>query len=64
MNDSEYEARFARARRRMRQDELDALLLASGPNLFYFTGLPHGRSGSRPYILFLTAAGDAILMVH
>jgi Xaa-Pro aminopeptidase len=48
----------------MRQDELDALLLASGPNLFYFTGLPHGRSGSRPYILFLTAAGDAILMVH
>jgi len=64
MKDSEYDARFARARTRMRQDELDALLLASGPNLFYFTGLPHGRSGSRPYILIVIASGETILIVH
>jgi Xaa-Pro aminopeptidase len=43
---------------------LEALLLANGPNLFYFTGFAAGRSGSRPTILILPQAGEPVLLVH
>ncbi len=64
MNATEFEAQLTHARMRMAEAGLDALLLAGGPNLFYFTGLPHGRSGSRPYILIIPTFGDPILIVH
>lgn len=60
MTPQEYQARIARAQALMYQAGLDAILLATGPNLFYFTG----RSGTRPYILILPQSGEPVFIVH
>lgn len=64
MRRQEFSRRIARAQQLMAQAGLDALLLASGPNLFYFTGFGGGRSGSRPYIFILPQTGESALLVH
>jgi Xaa-Pro aminopeptidase len=64
MTPQEYQARIARAQALMGQAGFDAVLLATGPNLFYFTGFPSGRSGARPYILILPQSGAPIFIVH
>jgi Xaa-Pro dipeptidase len=56
--------RVRAARDLLGQMKLDALLLFTGPNLFYFTGMPCGRSGSRPFIYLLPRLGDPVLIVH
>ncbi len=48
----------------MEEWQLDALLLLTGPNLIYFTGMPCGRSGSRPFFYILPQKGCPILIVH
>jgi Xaa-Pro aminopeptidase len=60
----EYPERVGRARALMAQAGHDALLLFTGPNLSYFSGMPTGRSGSRPFIYLLPRAGDPVLIVH
>jgi Xaa-Pro dipeptidase len=60
----EYSQRMTRARELMEQKELDALLLFTGPNLVYFTGVPCGRSGSRPFLFILPKRGNPVLIVH
>ena len=60
----EHAARIARAQDRMAQFGLDALLLANGPNLFYFAGFPNVRSGSRPYLLLIPQAGAPVFFIH
>jgi Xaa-Pro aminopeptidase len=65
---SDFEAelvqRIQRARSLLLPQGIDALLLFSGPNLTYFTGMPCGRSGSRPFVLVLPREGDMVLIVH
>jgi Xaa-Pro dipeptidase len=56
--------RIRTARDLMEKMHLDALLLFTGPNLYYFTGLPCGRSGSRPFIYLLPRRGEPVLLVH
>jgi Xaa-Pro aminopeptidase len=60
----EYSARLARAREVMEESRLDALFLLTGPNLVYFSGMPCGRSGSRPFIYLLPRRGSPVLVVH
>lgn len=60
----EHAARIARAQTLMAQADLDALLLANGPNLFYFTGFPRARAGSRPYLLLIPQSGAPVFFVH
>ena len=60
----EYPRRIERARSLMAEQGLDALLLFTGPNLVYFTGMPCGRSGSRPFIYLLPRQGEPVLIVH
>ena len=48
----------------MEENGLDALLIFSGPNFFYFSGVPCGRSGSRPFILLLPREAEAVVLVH
>jgi Xaa-Pro dipeptidase len=52
------------ARELMGKMGLDAILLFTGPNLFYLTGMPCGRSGSRPYVYLLPRFGAPVLIVH
>jgi Xaa-Pro aminopeptidase len=66
-NNSFHQELFRRvqlARDLMEKMSLDALLLFTGPNLFYFTGMPCGRSGSRPFIYLLPRKGEPVLIVH
>jgi Xaa-Pro dipeptidase len=60
----EYPARIERARSLMTEQAIDALLLLTGPNLVYFTGMPCGRSGSRPFVYVLPADGKPTLIVQ
>jgi Xaa-Pro dipeptidase len=60
----EYPARIERARSLMAEQGIDALLLLTGPNLMYFTGMPYGRSGSRPFVYVLPADGNPTLIVQ
>jgi Xaa-Pro aminopeptidase len=60
----EHAARIARAQALMAQADMDALLLANGPNLFYFTGFPRARAGSRPYLLLIPQAGAPVFFIH
>ncbi|MCZ6675747.1 MAG: Xaa-Pro peptidase family protein [Candidatus Poribacteria bacterium] len=60
----EYPHRIERARSLMHAQELDALLLFTGPNLVYFTGMPCSRSGSRPFVYLLPRQGEPVLIVH
>ena len=56
--------RIARAQQLMELNDLDALLLSNGPNLFYFTGYPRGPAGSRPYLLLIPQTGAPVLSAH
>ena len=60
----EYPRRIQRMRALMEEHRIDALLLLTGPNLVYFTGMPCGRSGSRPYFYLLSRKATPILIVH
>ena len=60
----EYPHRIQCARLLMVEQGLDALLLFTGPNLVYFTGMPCQRSGSRPFIYLLPRQGEPVLIVH
>ena len=57
----EYELRIERARRRMRAQGADALLITAGGSLRYFTGIPWGAS-ERLVAMLLTAEGDPWLV--
>jgi Xaa-Pro dipeptidase len=48
----------------MAEQAIDALLLLTGPNLVYFTGMPCGRSGSRPFVYVLPVDGEPTLIVQ
>ena len=60
----EYPSRIERARTLMGEQGLDSLLLFTGPNLMYFTGMPCSRSGSRPFVYLLPRLGTPVLVVH
>jgi Xaa-Pro aminopeptidase len=64
MTSYHHNARLARTQGLLAGAGLDALLLASGPNLFYLAGFGGGRSGSRPYVLVLPRTGKPSLIVH
>src|SRR6185503_16474802 len=53
----EHRARVARAQRLLRDNQLDALVLASGSSLTYFTGASWGDS-ERMFAAVLTRDGD------
>ena len=61
---TEHAARITRAQAQMAQANLDALLLANGPDLFYFVGFPNCRSGSRPYLLLIPQEGAPTFFIH
>ena len=61
---SEFPQRIERARNLMPEYGLDAVLLFTGPNLMYFTGMPCTRSGSRPAVYLLPRRGAPLLIVH
>ena len=57
--------RVAAARGAMARHGLDALVLASGPNLSYLSGYPATeRTAARPFFLVLPRAGDLTMIVH
>lgn len=61
----EYPQRLERLRASMRQKELAAVLVGTGPNLTYFSGYPSpSRSGSRPFFLLLPREGEPVLIVQ
>jgi Xaa-Pro dipeptidase len=62
--EEECKRRVRTVRKQMMQTGVDALLLFTGPNLFYFTGMPCGRSGSRPFVFLLPRKGEPVLIVH
>lgn len=57
----EYQQRLERARALMRDLEVDALLVAAGPSLRYFTGVPW-RATERLVAMVLTRSGDPVLV--
>jgi Xaa-Pro aminopeptidase len=61
---TERSTRLSKVRLEMEALDLDALLLFTGPNLYYFSGMPCGRSGSRPFIYLLPCRADPVLIVH
>jgi Xaa-Pro dipeptidase len=63
--DREYDQRVERLQRRMHEERLNALLLGTGMNLHYFSGLPSPqRNVPRPFFLLIPASGDPILFSH
>lgn len=63
--ESEYGRRLERLRAGMRERELDAVLLGTGPNLGYFSGYPSpSKGGSRPYFLVLPYEGDPVFIAQ
>ena len=61
----EFAERRERLRERMREREMGAVLLGTGPNLAYFSGFPSpSKGGSRPYFLILPLRGDPILIAQ
>jgi Xaa-Pro aminopeptidase len=60
----EYASRIQRVRKLMAGCGFDALLVATGPNLYYLTGYPCGRSVSRPFVLVLPQSGEPVFIVH
>jgi Xaa-Pro aminopeptidase len=64
---NEYPQRMERARSIMGKVGIDALLLFTGVNLFYFAGNIggiRGRSGSRPFVFVLPLQKEPFLIVH
>jgi Xaa-Pro dipeptidase len=63
--DAEFRQRVARLQRLMHKERLNAVLLGTGMNLQYFSGLPSPqRSVVRPFFLLIPAAGEAVLFSH
>lgn len=62
--EDELTIRIQRARSLMLLHGIDALLLFTGPNVTYLSGMPCGRSGSRPFVLVLPRDGDPVLIAH
>ncbi len=62
---SEFEARLARAQRRMDDDELDALVVTSPPNIRYFTGFEtqFWESPTRPWYVVVPRDGHLIAVI-
>lgn len=60
----EYPTRIMRAKALMAERDLDGLLLITGANLAYFTGMPCEKSGSRPFVYILPQGGEPILIVQ
>jgi len=60
----EYRTRLEKARRLMSEEGFDALFIATGPNLYYLSGYPCGRSASRPFVLVLPQSGEPVFIVH
>ena len=58
---AEYAQRLEQARRLLREQHLDALLVAAGASLRYFTGVAWGAS-ERLVAMLLTAHGDPLLI--
>ena len=60
--DAEYGERVERLQRRMHEQRLDAVLLGTGMNLQYLSGLPSPqRSVVRPFFLLIDSNGAPIL---
>lgn len=58
-------ARVAAVREAMARRGLDTLVLASGPNMSYFSGYPATeRTAVRPFYLVLPRTGDLTMVVH
>src|SRR6478736_4541367 len=53
----ERRARIEKARRLMAEDRSDAILVEGGTSMFYFTGVPWGRS-ERPFAAIIPARGE------
>ena len=63
--EAEYGERVERLQRRMHEQRLDAVLLGTGMNLQYFSGLPSPqRSVVRPFFLLIGASGAPVLFSH
>jgi len=62
---TEFEARTARAQRRMAQDNLAGLLLMTEPELRYFSGFDtlFWQSPTRPWFLFVPVQGKPIAVI-
>ncbi len=61
----EFEARLARAQAAMTDDELDALVVTTAPNVRYFTGFntQFWESPTRPWFVVVPRAGAAIAVI-
>jgi Xaa-Pro dipeptidase len=61
----EYNRRVTRARHQMAETGVDALIIATGPNLTYLSGYPSPTRGSaRPFILVLPLEFEPALIVQ
>lgn len=63
----DYDGRIERARERMRERDIDALLLTTGTNIDYFTGVTGmfgGNDSSRPLLYVLPREGEPAIVVH
>lgn len=57
--------RIIRAKESMARFRIDALLIATGPNLVYLSGYPSvERTLARPFFLVIPRSGDPTLIVH
>src|ERR1700742_755379 len=62
---TEFAARLERLQSRMHELRLDAMLLGTGMNLQYFSGLPSPQKNvARPFFLLIPSAGDPVLLCH
>jgi Xaa-Pro dipeptidase len=57
ITDDERRARIEKARRLMRENRIDAVVMESGSSMFYYTGT-RGAPGERPFVLVIPAAGE------
>ena len=64
-DEEEFEQRTARAQRRMREQELDALLLTTEANVRYFTGFhtQFWESPTRPWFTVVPAEGKPVAVI-
>lgn len=62
---TEFAERLERLQSRMHELRLDAVLLGTGMNLQYFSGLPSPQKNvPRPFFLLIPGSGDPILFCH
>ena len=62
---SEFEARLSRAQRQMTEDELDAMIVTTAPNVRYFTGFntQFWESPTRPWFIIIPREGKIIAVI-